>query len=274
MKIAVISDIHSNLLAFNLVLNDLKKENVDKFLFLGDYITDGEDGDEILEIVKNTADYAILGNREKYIINYSPEKKKYNNYKTIAHTYESLSKESIQYIKTLKEYYIIEINNQKVLMIHGDGYLKDINDIFSTFDAIIAKFDFDICLFGHSHKYLYKKYKNKIFINPGSVGQPTDYPTYKYCIIEFSDSINVKLREISVNNSFNDFKLKYQKTSFYKENYVWANLILKGIQDGQDYCAPFIQHLNNKTKLLQNIDDSQFNKIWNETYEEYCNKFE
>lgn len=42
MKIAVISDIHSNLLALNLALLDSKKENVDCFMFLGDYITDGE----------------------------------------------------------------------------------------------------------------------------------------------------------------------------------------------------------------------------------------
>ena len=71
MKIAVISDIHSNLLAFNFALENAEKEKVDSFLFLGDYITDGENGNEILNIIKEKSNYVILGNREKYILNYS-----------------------------------------------------------------------------------------------------------------------------------------------------------------------------------------------------------
>ena len=273
MKIAVIGDIHSNLLAFNLAINDAKKEKVDKFIFLGDYITDGENSNEILNIVKSLADYAILGNREKYILNYSPEKKEYNNYKTIANTYNSLKKESIDYINSLKEFNIIKLNNWKILIIHGDGYSNIIEDIDSMFDLIIDKYDFDICLFGHSHKYLYKKYKDKIFLNPGSIGQPTDYPKYKYCIIELSDEINVFLREFKVSDTFAAFETDYKKTNYYKENFVWSNLILNGIRDGKDYCAPFIQLFNEKIELLGEISANEFNELWESTYKDFCNIF-
>lgn len=48
MRIAVLSDIHSNLIALNLAIDSLRNEKVDKICFLGDYITDGENENEIL----------------------------------------------------------------------------------------------------------------------------------------------------------------------------------------------------------------------------------
>lgn len=269
MRIAVLSDIHSNLVAFNLIMNSLKNEHIDKICFLGDYITDGENENTILNIVKKISNFTILGNREKYILDYSPIKKDYNNYKTIHTTYKNLSEENIEYLKHLKEYYLIEINNYKILMIHGNQYYNDSDNIEKTFDKIIDDFDFDICLFGHTHRYLFKKYRNKYFLNPGSVGNPCDYPTYKYCILEITDTVNVILKEFDVKKSFNDLVSAYKKTKYYKENYVWANLILYIIRDGIDYCSLFLDLFNNKIKDLGELKADVFNKIWNETFDDF-----
>lgn len=273
MRLAILSDIHSNLIGLNLAVNSLKDENIDRVCFLGDYITDGENENEILSIVKNISDYAILGNREKYILDYSPTKKDYNNYKTIHTTYNNLSKENLEYLKSLKEYFIIKINNFNILMIHGNQYYKDNDNIEKIFDKIIADFDFDICLFGHSHRYLYKEYKNKYFINPGSIGESCDYPTYKYCILELTDKINVILKEFSVKESFNELVNKYKKTKYYKNNYVWANLILYIIRDGIDYCSLFLEEFNNKIKSFEELTAEEFNKIWDETYNDFRIKY-
>lgn len=269
MRLAVLSDMHSNLVAFNLIVNSLKNEHIDKICFLGDYITDGEDENTILNIVKKISSYTILGNREKYILNYSPIKKDYNNYKTIHTTYKNLSEENIEYLKHLKEYYLIEINNYKILMIHGNQYYNDSYNIEKTFDKIIDDFDFDICLFGHTHRYLFRKYRNKYFLNPGSVGNPCDYPTYKYCILEITDTVNVILKEFDVKKSFNELVSAYKKTKYYKENYVWANLILYIIRDGIDYCSLFLDLFNNKIKDLGELKADVFNKIWNETFDDF-----
>lgn len=273
MKIAVLSDIHSNLMALNFAIDDLKKENIDTICFLGDYVTDGENDNEILGIVKNISNYAILGNREKYILDYSPLRKDYNNYKTIYTTYNNLSNESLKYIKSLKEYHIIKVKSFNILMIHGNQYYSDIDNIEKVFDKIIDDFNFDICLFGHSHKYLYKKYKNKLFINPGSIGQPSDYPSYKYCIIEITDKVNVILKEFNVKESFDKLVNNYKKTKYYKDNYVWANLILYIIRDGIDYCSLFLAEFNNKIKDLGELTAYDFNKIWDETYDNFKKEY-
>ena len=119
---------HANLLALNLALEDAKANNIEKFIFLGDYITDGEYSNDVLELVKKYSDYAIIGNREKYILNYNKEKENYNNYKPISYTYNSLSKNNKDFIKKLKEYMIININSFRVLLIHGDTYIKTPNE--------------------------------------------------------------------------------------------------------------------------------------------------
>ena len=63
MKIAVISDIHSNLMALDMAIADAIKMNVSKFVFLGDYITDGEDGNHVVNIVRELSCDVVLGNR-------------------------------------------------------------------------------------------------------------------------------------------------------------------------------------------------------------------
>ena len=250
MRLAVLSDIHSNLIALNLAINSIKNNNIDKICFLGDYITDGENENQILDIIKNYSDYTILGNREKYMLDYSPIKKDYNNYKPISTTYNNLSKENLEYIKTLKEYYLIKINGFNILMIHGNQYYNDIDSIEKVFDKLIADFDFDICFFGHTHVYLYKKYKNKYFINPGSLGQSCDYPTYKYCIVEITEKINVNLKEFNTEETFNELVNNYKETKYYKDNYVWTSLVIYTIRDGKAYCPLFLKHFNDKIKNL------------------------
>lgn len=273
MRLAVLSDIHSNLIALNLAIKDLKKENIDQICFLGDYVTDEGNDNEVLSLVKNISDYAILGNREKYMLDYSPLRKDYNNYKTIHTAYNNLSDESLKYIKSLKQYYIIKVGNFNVLMIHGNQYYSDKEDIEKLFDRIIDNFDFDICLFGHSHIYLYREYKHKIFINPGSVGQPCDYPSYKYCIIEITDKVNVILKEFNTKDSFDELVNHYKKSEYYKDNYVWANLILYLIRDAINYCCMFLERFDNRIKDLGEITAEEFNKIWDDTFDDFKKEY-
>lgn len=272
MKIAVISDVHANFIALSLALNDAEKSGVNKYVFLGDYVTDGEDCNQIIQVIKQKADYAIMGNREKYVLNYAPEKGVYNNYKPIAYTYKSLNEESLEYIKALRDHQVIKVGNFRILMIHGDGYGDVTNDFSNMFDTIIENYDFDICLFGHFHKYVNVVYKNKRFINPGSVGQPADTPTYKYCIIEVDETVNVTLKEFKVSDTYDEFKTKYINSNYYQENFVWGELVLKSVRDGEDYCGQFVALFKQELKNKKDVIYVCFNEMWNETYKEFCDK--
>ncbi len=269
MRIAVISDIHANIFSFKLAIDDLKKQAIDKIIYLGDYVTDGDANNEVLQIVRDTAFYAILGNRDEYILNYDSLKKDFMNYKTIATTYNSLSEDNITYLETLKPVEMFEVNKKRILMIHGHEYIDYNIDLYDTYDKIMTDYEFDICLFVHSHIYSYDNYKNKIFINPGSIGVPTDGASYKYCILDFKDDMKVELREFKVSDTFIDFKKYYMGTNFYKDNKIWGNLILKTIESGTDYCALFVNKVNDEIDKIENIDLVKYNEIFVKVYNLY-----
>jgi len=154
---------------------------------------------------------------------------------------------------------------------HGDVYSENAayKNIEKAFDSIIDKYDFDICLFGHTHVHMYKKYRNKIFINPGSIGRPCDYPSYKYCILDISKQIDLELREFPVEDTFNQLVDAYINTKYYKENRVWALLTLRGIRNGRSSYWDFFKLLNSKLDN-KNLSTAYYNKVWEDTYIEFC----
>lgn len=64
MRYAIISDIHSNLQAWNTVLLDLRSLNVNKIICLGDIVGYGPNPGEVLESVYANVDYLVLGNHD------------------------------------------------------------------------------------------------------------------------------------------------------------------------------------------------------------------
>ncbi len=273
MKIAVISDIHSNILALSLALEDVKKEKCEQIFFLGDYLTDGPKENEIINLIQKYGDKVILGNREKYLLNYDSSQKDFNNYRPVYFTYHNLEVASLNYLKSLPNREIVTINNYKILLIHGEEYGHSANSIEELFDEYIAKYDFDICLFGHTHKYLKKEYKGKLFLNPGSIGLPTDTPYYKYLILEIEENINIKLKEFRVKDTYKELEGEYKKSSYYQENFCWSDLILRGIKDGKDYSTSFIREFNQKLTIIDKNNPLEFNQLWQQCYEEFIHNY-
>ncbi len=68
MKIATIADIHGNLFALESVLKDCQRKDIDQFIFLGDYITDGPFSNEVLDQIRRLNGVVVKGNREDLIL--------------------------------------------------------------------------------------------------------------------------------------------------------------------------------------------------------------
>jgi len=252
------------MMSLNLAIHDALENNVDQFIFLGDYITDGSWNNETLELIKKYGNYVIRGNRENYVLNYNPQRKLFANYKTIANTYNDLTPENLNYIKSLPEAEIITINNYKILLIHGHSF--DFNNLEKSFEIVMQKYDFDICLFAHNHKHSKTIYRNRLFLNPGTIAQPADTPTYKYCIVDLSEKPTVELREFDIKNTYEELKTQYENSSYYKENLVWCKLILTGIQKGKYCIDPFLDEFNKYAENIDKNNPTEFNELWERTY--------
>ena len=62
MKIAVFSDVHGNLKALKTVLNQIKEQDADLTVFLGDVFQRGKEETECLELLKNSGIVCLKGN--------------------------------------------------------------------------------------------------------------------------------------------------------------------------------------------------------------------
>lgn len=254
MKLAVMSDIHCNFSVFTILVNDALRNGVTHFLFLGDLITDGYRGNDIIQLIKKLNGITIKGNREEYINNYQTMNEEYNlriNRKSLG--YNSLSKETLEYIKNLEEKRLININGKKILMIHK----------IEDYDKLINANDFEICLYGHTHIPKVFKYKNKIFINPGSVG--ITYNNYfNYMILEFSDKVlcNITNKKLKLTSKLlNEIKNDLKKTNYLEENYEWSKLLISEIACSRSLIAGFMKKLN-KEIIEKNITSEEYNKIF------------
>ena len=188
MKIAVISDIHANALAFDNVLNDIKKFNPDKIFCLGDIILAGYNPNYVCEKIFELMDEykenfeIIQGNTDKMVANCTPE--------LIAKTKEAFScmgysleedvkitdKKYIDFVKNLPEKKLIELNNLKIELVHGSPRNQSEN-IYPNLpqeevEKMVEKSSADLILCGHTHLPCgYSLENNKTVINVGSVGR-------------------------------------------------------------------------------------------------------
>lgn len=84
----------------------------------------------------------------------------------------------------------LKINNNNILITHGQKY-----NVYYGYDDLVNYMNennYDICFHGHTHVPHIEKYKNKLFINPGSVMYNRgNSGCGSFAIVEINNTINV-----------------------------------------------------------------------------------
>ena len=183
MRLAIISDIHSNLIALEKALEIISGRQVDAVVCLGDMIGYGANPNECIELVRKTTPHILLGNHDEAAIQLS--KTEYFNplARTAAQwTSRELTKEHAGFIEQLP--FTLEIGG--LFFVHSSPFEPaEWHYVLSPADAQFNFFYFTqpACFLGHSHvPALYCEDGQteefvpgkKFIINVGSVGQPRD----------------------------------------------------------------------------------------------------
>lgn len=177
MKIAVLSDIHSNILALEEVLKDAKSQNVDKYIVLGDIITDLPFTDEVIDKVRGLTPYVIKGNREAYLLTYENTKEddKWKTFqaKSVVCYLNHTRQDNIEYMRNLPDNLVLEFEGVKIKAVHGSPY--DVAELlyFDTplMDKVFNELEEDILVYGHNHTPAsYEERKGKIVAQVGTMG--------------------------------------------------------------------------------------------------------
>jgi predicted phosphodiesterase len=203
MRILVLSDIHANLSALEMVFQNAGQ--VDATWCLGDVVGYGPDPNECVSLLRERPNLTcLLGNHDAAVLSRIPlETFNHDARRSIEWIQRIIAPASIQFLDRLPEKTVIE----GVTLVHGSPrnpvweYVLDLYNAAQNFDH----FDTQICMVGHTHlpiAYLAGentrdvrwviplegegiKIENRAILNPGSVGQPRDHdPRASFAIFD------------------------------------------------------------------------------------------
>ena len=206
MRIGIISDVHANLAALQVVLDELEKKKVDDYVCLGDVVGYGASPNECCELVKGVTSTTIMGNHDAAVSGKMDYSYYYDQAKqALDWTGEVLSEENINWLQTLS--YIKVREEDKVCLSHGSPLEpSEFNYIFNMEQANEAYLSRDslqqVTFIGHSHLCRIFSFNEtnvvqmvpglieldpdkQYIISVGSVGQPRDYdPRAAYAVFD------------------------------------------------------------------------------------------
>lgn len=267
MRFLILSDIHGNYTALETCIKEIKKMEIDSIIWCGDYITDFPESHRVIQLIKQCEKeykcYAISGNREEYIIQYDKIKnidkiniKMRNNIKS---TYNSLTKEDLEWIKKLPESLEINIDGKnKIYVSHKCNYTQIENCKYK--------------IFGHSHKQYNFRRENVKYINPGSVGLTTDIGVIgtQFSILEITDTVK-KLEEYIIKYDINEEIKKLKNSEIYMDEIQWGKLLEKELETGIDMPQECLNEYN-KIRGEHNLNNDSI-EIWKIAMQNIFTKF-
>ncbi|MDO8577842.1 MAG: metallophosphoesterase family protein [Dehalococcoidales bacterium] len=212
MRYAILSDIHANLEAFTAVLNDLSKRGIDSIWCLGDIVDYGPDPCGCLYLLRRQKYVAVPGNHDLAAIgvidtaDFVPDAVESNRW-----TREQLQASHIEFLSSLPSV----IEEEDFTLVHAsprDPIWEYLNSADRARENL-PYFKSPFCLFGHTHRpVIFRCLKNgscvtadfseeadfsleggRLFLNPGSVGQPRDGdPRASYAVYD-SETKTIRL---------------------------------------------------------------------------------
>jgi len=210
MRYAIISDIHSNLAAFQAVLRDIdERGSAERIWCLGDVVGYGPDPRECIDLLRQYDHVCVAGNHDWVALgrvdldDFNPEAAAASVWTT-----EQLGSEELDYLDNLP----LSLEEGDFTLVHGSPrepiweYLLSVYSAKISFDYFQTKY----CLVGHSHVPLVFELSadgacllhevspdtmlrlevNRLIINPGGVGQPRDGdPRASYAVYDSEQGV-------------------------------------------------------------------------------------
>jgi diadenosine tetraphosphatase ApaH/serine/threonine PP2A family protein phosphatase len=216
---ALISDIHANIEALTVVMDDIQKRGVEVVYCLGDVIGYGPSPRECIDMIQQKSQFTLCGNHEEAVLfnaeDFNPKARR-----AIDWTREQLNSEKYERQKNNALWDFLgelrkRVREDGAMYVHASPrqptreYVlpKDVKDR-AKLESIFQEFDTcEICFVGHTHipgvftddfQFRYARqldnrfelgsYPGKKLINVGSVGQPRDGDN-RSCYVLFDGTV-------------------------------------------------------------------------------------
>lgn len=208
-RIAVFSDIHGNVHALEAIINDIKLNNIDEVICLGDTLGLGPMPGECIDLIIDNNINVVLGNHELYYLRGTSIDEDMTDYEKSHHAWIRSKLNSKHFDFLSKCPLIIEENINNKLISFQHFLLKDNTNNNYPFRSLLLlknnkleqellRTKYDYMFFGHEHKPFEIEKENRHFYCVGSSGCNKNNIT-SYIILEVDYNIKVIRKEIEYN---------------------------------------------------------------------------
>ena len=183
MRILILSDLHGNIWALRAILEAAGR--VDAVLFAGDAVNYGPSPRGVLSWLRRAGAVAVRGNHD-HAASFGADPKASPRKARLAQalldwTREALREEDLVYLRSLPLYAVWAADDGvRFALIHGSlqdplyDYRLDPEvgeeALLEAAETLMA----EVVIFGHTHLPFVRAIGGKLFVNPGSAGQPLD----------------------------------------------------------------------------------------------------
>ncbi len=183
MPVAIISDIHGNLIALDAALNSIAARGITQIICLGDVAATGPQPREVIARLKRLGCPVVMGNTDDWLLepklteHDDPDKRRIQEIEL----WDSgqLTPEDRAYLASFRPTISYELENgERLLAYHGSPRSHSEHIPPATpdhdLDAALSGHQADIFIGGHTHMQMFRRHRRSVVINSGSVGLAFD----------------------------------------------------------------------------------------------------
>ena len=170
MRVGVISDIHSNAVALEAVLDDLPP--VDALLNAGDVVGYNPWPGECVDAMRERDVPTVMGNHDRMVLSSRNFRGNQMARAGVKHARERLDDDQRAWLADLPTE--LRAFDDRVHVVHGHPDDPDRYTRPREFGPDLLRDGADVLVMGHTHVQHHERYDEGVVLNPGSVGQPRD----------------------------------------------------------------------------------------------------
>lgn len=204
MRVAVVSDIHGNLVGLDACLADLQAQGgADVIVAAGDLCLDGPKPKKVLQRLEEVGAQCVRGNTDRYLSDEQAESIEAVDQAQIRWTRNDLGERWVSFLRELPFALRIGDDENQLLIVHANPKSDDEHIWPDADDATLERFVGDeaatAIAFGHLHLPYARIWRGKLLVNVASAGLPKDGdPRASYAILtERNGGWQVKHRRVA-----------------------------------------------------------------------------
>jgi putative phosphoesterase len=180
MRVALISDLHANLVALDAVLADIERVGVDRIVCLGDVATLGPEPNAIFERLDQLGCLTILGNHDEFLL----DEQLIHSYTEAPVVVQAVdwcrartTKAELDFVKTFQTTAEITLADDVQLLVFHGSPRSHMENLLATTPPDELEVYLDgrraaVLAGGHTHIQMTRQHRGMLLVNPGSSGMP------------------------------------------------------------------------------------------------------